>query len=99
MRKVSRIEHSIGVLVFCGLILVSIVFCFQMKHLGFSNYELGSMMLILLIINYYVSTVMLNRNTLLSGWIFGVIIIIQLIAILLISFTILVPWLKVFFYL
>jgi|GEM_PF-6974496 len=99
MRKVSKIEHTIGVLVFCGLILISIVFCFQMKRLGFSNYELGAMMLILFIINYYVSTVMLSSDTILSGWIFGIIITIQLIAILLVSFTILVPWLKVFFYL
>ena len=99
MKKVSKNQHMIGVLIFCGLILASIAFCFRMKQLGFSIYELGVMMLILLIINYYVSSVMLSRATLFSPWLFGVIITVQLIIILVISCTVLVPWLKVFFYL
>ena len=99
MKKVSKIQHMIGVLIFCGLILASIVFCFQMKQLGFSIYELGVMMVILLIINYYVSSIMLSRKTSFSAWLFGMIITVQLVAILVVSFTILVPWMKVFFYL
>ena len=97
MKLLNRLNSVFSFVVLCTCIVVSILFCFEMKSWGFSQMELAIIFLVLIGCNYGLTSLVLCNQNAQSTLSLTTILMLLFVILQIVSMSFLEDFLKVFF--